>query len=148
MKLQIQFLFFAVAIFLAASAAYAQLACTRFYPSGGVGTVGIYNNCNKCMTASMGWCDGSIHRTNVPANNGVIINVCIGTVTLVGESPCSGASLRSVAAEKAIPMTPSAKTGIATLVSRLRVTTKNVEASDSSGSTCSASNELGDVCSI
>ncbi len=140
----------AVSFLVLSFSVHAQLACTRFYPSGGVGTVGIYNNCNKCMTASMGWCDGTIHRQSLGPNSGTVISTCVGTITLVGENPCSGAASQGTpAAEKAVvSMQPTDKVGISTLVSRQRVTTRQINTAEASGGTCSASNEVGDVCSV
>ncbi len=138
----------AAAFFVSSFSAYADLACTRFYPSGGVGTVGIYNNCNKCMTASMAWCDGSIHRQNVGANSGFVISTCVGTVTLVGENACTSRASRAVAVDKTQEVQPTGKSGISTLSSRQRVTTRILDTNDTSAGSCSASNEVGDVCSV
>lgn len=132
---------------LISAQAIAQLACTRFYPAT-AGTVGVFNNCNKCMTASMAWCDGSIHRQNVPANNGVTIQTCIGTITLVGESPCSSAlSMKALEAAKPAAL-PTAKDGVKTLFSWNRVTTGMTAPNQAAGSSCSAHNDAGDTCSV
>lgn len=97
--------------------ASAQLACTRFYPAS-IGQVGIYNNCNRCMTAAMAWCDGSIHRANVPANSGITISMCTtgtgtSTVTLVGENPCAGGAslLKKDQVTDALVVKPTTKEG-------------------------------------
>ena len=134
--------------FAFAGHASAQLACTRFYPAG-IGQVGIYNNCSRCMTAAMAWCDGTIHRANVPANSGITISTCIGAVTLVGESPCSG---RASPMKSQITDTPSikptAKEGVSNLISRNRVTTQMISGATPASSSCSAHNDVGDTCTI
>jgi hypothetical protein len=138
---------------LTSTHASAQLACTRFYPSGNPSQVGIYNNCDKCMRAAVSWCDGSIRNFEVAAHSGRLINTCIGVQNLVGESPCSaalakvGASAKANGADASGPaLQASEKSGVATMVTRARVTTRTTDLAG--GGSCSAHNDVGDVCSI
>ena len=134
---------------------HAAATCITFYPAG-IGRVGMYNNCEVCMTAVTAWCDGSIREFNVPARSNLVVNTCIGTVTLVADHPC--ASPNAVANKEgaqALPqITESDRKTLLTITSATRVFSESTartlenDRTRQSGSSCSASNDVGATCSI
>lgn len=72
-----------------ATAEEGLLQCTRIYSTNSVNTFGVYNNCGKCMVASLSWCDGRIKTTQVQAHSNVVLRNCVGNISLVGERPCA-----------------------------------------------------------
>ena len=104
--------------------------------------VGIFNNCDKCMTAAIAWCDASIKRVSVPPHDGVVINMCVGQTTMIGESPCGPAGASSNE-----PAESSSK-------QRLTYVSPNAASSEDllapkARACCSANNDQGDkTCSI
>ena len=88
------------------------------FAPAGIGHVNLVNACDECRTAVMSWCDGSIKRVNVPAYGDRKIKTCAGTVTLATDVPC-----------------------------RKDLTQDQLKDAMGKGS-CSASNDVGDTCSI
>ena len=61
--------------------------CTALF-SGGIGRVGIRNNCPQCKFAVMVWDGTKVRRYRVEGNNQIIIDIEGLNGQLIGEDPC------------------------------------------------------------